>query len=218
MPTRRRILSLSAFDCALRGPFDGLFPAWLSAIQTLCKVILRRYLRFNGFSIMNLSLYYSWLSDLSIPILQIGFLFLKQFPAQSSSSGKDLIPNRRKRNDRSRIQVVETHVFLHDGQMIPSTKLASHITKGPHQLIPHVPVERHAVPGKVRIPFLRPGNVGHKGANGLGGQTRFQGLIQGLPYPQSLDILIHIFIISHRSRPQQNGSAAAFLRKVKTTG
>ena len=37
--SRRRILSLPAFDCALRGPFGGLFPARLSPSRTLCKGI-----------------------------------------------------------------------------------------------------------------------------------------------------------------------------------
>ena len=33
---RRRILSLPAFDCALRGPFGGLFPARLSSCRARC--------------------------------------------------------------------------------------------------------------------------------------------------------------------------------------
>ena len=37
--SRRRILGLQAFDCALRGPFGGLFPARLSPSRTLCKGI-----------------------------------------------------------------------------------------------------------------------------------------------------------------------------------
>ena len=37
--SRRRILSLPAFDCALRGPFGGLFPARFSASRTLCEGI-----------------------------------------------------------------------------------------------------------------------------------------------------------------------------------
>ena len=34
--SRRRILSLPAFDCALRGPFGGLFPARLSPCRARC--------------------------------------------------------------------------------------------------------------------------------------------------------------------------------------
>ncbi len=40
MPARRRILSRTAFDCALRGPFDHLGFIRLSAARTLCGIIM----------------------------------------------------------------------------------------------------------------------------------------------------------------------------------
>ena len=45
---RRRILGASSFDCALRGPFDGLYPARFSASRALCEALSRRYFRING--------------------------------------------------------------------------------------------------------------------------------------------------------------------------
>ena len=42
-----RFLS-SIFPCALRGPFDVLFPACFSASQALCRGVKRRYLHFIG--------------------------------------------------------------------------------------------------------------------------------------------------------------------------
>lgn len=47
---RRKILSLSAVPRALRGPFNNMPSARLSATQTLCKRTLCFYLRFIGFS------------------------------------------------------------------------------------------------------------------------------------------------------------------------
>lgn len=41
----------TAFDCALRGPFDELFSACFPAPQALCGFISHLYLRFNGFVI-----------------------------------------------------------------------------------------------------------------------------------------------------------------------
>ena len=40
MPTRRRILCITTFDCALSGPFDNLFLTRLSASRALCRGIV----------------------------------------------------------------------------------------------------------------------------------------------------------------------------------
>ena len=65
---RRRILSPPAFDCALRGPFGGLFPTRLSPCRARCARLCRTLCKGMAALISASTVSYEVIRILSIPV------------------------------------------------------------------------------------------------------------------------------------------------------